>query len=619
MKKKIVAALIVLFILLSGVIMFFNYAKIVKKEYSKTIIKDLVRYLSSEKPIETWKISAGTSDNVTAALYEDGTLIISGTGKMTKEPWKSSYLKNIKKIIIESGITGLGSISDCNLFGNCENLKEIKADENSLYYTSEDGVLFNKDKTKLLRYPPAKEKEEYVVPDTVEEIVFRSFEGIKNLKKIVIPSSVTEANITNLMFENDKSLEEIVVDTDNTVYSSENGVLFNKDKTKLLVYPPKKEDIIYQVPSTVTGIAYQAFDWTEKLSKIIMPPLEKYYYTDNYGFPITSISLQEVVIDPSDPNLCSVDGVVFNKEQTKLLYFPTGRKGTYSISSGVREIEALAFANSKLTNINIPNNVTTIGYGVFDNCTNLTSVTVKCNSYAKSYMEENYEYELNINHITSTHLATVEPTCLEDGYSLYNCSCGENFETDYIDALGHSYGDWIIEEATFTTKGYKYRNCTRCQEKEEEEIAKIKVDISLNGDGSILAELNDDNTVLTISGRGGMKNYSYEEKYQNFPPWYSIREQIKSIVIKGESGNNVTTIGTNAFYNCTALTSVTIPNSVIVVGSGAFLDCSSLISVAIPNSSAEIGPHVFSGCTSLTSVTLPEQLKIIDVKLFWNC
>ena len=83
--------------------------------------------------------------------------------------------------------------------------------------------------------------------------------------------------------------------------------------------------------------------------------------------------------------------------------------------------------------------------------------------------------------------------------------------------------------------------------------------------------------------------------------------------------NSMTSIGQNAFYNCSGLTSITIPNSVTSIGSSAFSGCSGLTSVTIPNSVTSIGGYAFSRCTSLTSVTIPNSVKSIEQNAFYGC
>ena len=116
--------------------------------------------------------------------------------------------------------------------------------------------------------------------------------------------------------------------------------------------------------------------------------------------------------------------------------------------------------------------------------------------------------------------------------------------------------------------------------------------------------------VLTISGKGKMYDYSYDN---NRAPWYG--NYIKRIII----GDGITTIGRLAFQYCRALTSVTIPNSVTEIGEGAFDNCSSLTSVTIPNSVTKIGDSAFAGCRSLKNFTFGSGLQSIGREAFSGC
>ena len=81
----------------------------------------------------------------------------------------------------------------------------------------------------------------------------------------------------------------------------------------------------------------------------------------------------------------------------------------------------------------------------------------------------------------------------------------------------------------------------------------------------------------------------------------------------------VTCIGECAFYNCSSLTSITIPYSVTSIGNYAFNGCSSLTSITIPDSVTSIGNYAFNGCSSLTSITIPDSVTSIGDDAFSGC
>ena len=110
---------------------------------------------------------------------------------------------------------------------------------------------------------------------------------------------------------------------------------------------------------------------------------------------------------------------------------------------------------------------------------------------------------------------------------------------------------------------------------------------------------NTETATLTISGTGDMDDYGYGYDYSP-SPWYQYHSSIKNVSI----GNNVTSIGDWAFYNCTGLTSITIPDSVTTIGDYAFYYCTGITSIIIGKNVATIGCFVFGDCINLNSLTL---------------
>ena len=100
---------------------------------------------------------------------------------------------------------------------------------------------------------------------------------------------------------------------------------------------------------------------------------------------------------------------------------------------------------------------------------------------------------------------------------------------------------------------------------------------------------------------------------------YSGSVVIPSTVTYSGTTYSVTSIGSHAFYKCSRLTSVTIPNSVTSIGNQAFEYCIELTSVTIPNSVTSIDSYAFSGCSGLTSVTIPNSVTSIGEFAFYNC
>ena len=121
--------------------------------------------------------------------------------------------------------------------------------------------------------------------------------------------------------------------------------------------------------------------------------------------------------------------------------------------------------------------------------------------------------------------------------------------------------------------------------------------------------LTEDGT-LTISGTGALEDMARYSKH-----WAHSYAYIKKVVIE----EGITAIGTDAFYNCQALTSVSLPSTLTAIGNEAFGMCTSLTSIHIPDSVTSIGNGAFIHCWSLKDITLPSGMTVIGGQTFAHC
>lgn len=169
-------------------------------------------------------------------------------------------------------------------FSFCDRLKSIDVDENNPNYSSDDGVLYNKDKTKLLMLPPAKEGT-YVIPQGVVEIAANAVSSTA-ISGIDIPASVRKIRcldyssddaenekelVKRLLFGSSPNLTEINVAEDNGKFSSYDGILYNKSGSELLRCPQGKTTAL-EIPSFTRKITAYAFSGCEKLRSVTIPP-----------------------------------------------------------------------------------------------------------------------------------------------------------------------------------------------------------------------------------------------------------------------------------------------------------------------------------------------------------
>jgi hypothetical protein len=270
---------------------------------------------------------------------------------------------------------------------------------------SEDGVLFNKDKTVLIFYPPCKADKTYVIPDTVTFIDEKAFEGNVILTSVTIPDSVTKiwnnafrncegltdvtipAGIERIgqgAFDNCESLTHIGIDENNPYLSSEHKVLFNKDKTVLIRYYARKAEEHYVIPDSVTELDWFAFSGCKSLTGVTIP--EGVTYIGRHAFEGCG-ELKDIVLPRGLTSIAMA------------LFCHCDNLESIVIPDGVTEIEDTAFAHCKnLKSISIPDSVTTIYSGKyldwhpFYGCELLTNATYKGKTYSALRMVSGRPY-----------------------------------------------------------------------------------------------------------------------------------------------------------------------------------------------------------------------------------
>lgn len=375
------------------------------KKLTSIILTALI--LISVFAIGTFSVGAITSGYYHYVILDDGTArIIHYNGSDTKvtipneidrhtvtELARGSFSmssKNFDNISIPASVVDIqpGAFKLCGV-------EEIFVDSANLYYTSENGVLFNKDKTVLLAYPINDTQISYTIPKGVKTIEYAAFMFGSNLSNVIIPNTVTSINedafsyCSNLKdIEIPNSVTKIGRDAfDFSSCNKENGGYYIgdcligatddisgnfviKDGTRLVADNAvrQRESLVsISVPSSVEIIGEYAF-----------LQFGSYYDTDGvYKGYFKNINVAE-----DNKHFCSVDGVMFDKDKTELLYYPCGKEAsTYTVPSTVKKLGEVSFSDCLLEEINLPSNLKYIGDSAFQEC-----------SFKKITIPESVEY-----------------------------------------------------------------------------------------------------------------------------------------------------------------------------------------------------------------------------------
>lgn len=233
---------------------------------------------------------------------------------------------------------------------------------------------------------------------TVTEVDGNFLTSFQHITSISIPKTVTTIE-SHSYAHNGGGLESISVDADNTEFSAVDGVLFDKEQTRLIKYPAKKSGTSYTIPSTVTHVNMFSFAGSE-IASVTIPNsvkelgdnafcacknLNELYIPDSVnrigsGLAMGS-GITEYTVAPAHNYFVAVDGVLFTVDRKTLLSYPSANAAQeYTVPEGTEVIGYHAFGNSEnLTKVTLPTSVASVGSYAFFECYGLISAEIPDN------------------------------------------------------------------------------------------------------------------------------------------------------------------------------------------------------------------------------------------------
>lgn len=451
---------------------------------------------------------------------------------------------------------------DSSMVSGVTSLTEILVNEESTSYKSVDGVLYTKS-GELVIYPEGKTSTELVIPDGTVKLT-NTLSNKTKIAKVVIPASVKEIN--GNIFTGCTSLESIEVAEGNENFKAVDGVLYDKSGKTLLIYPAAKADTEYTILDGCTSLQSNSFRGNNNITTLNMPlSLETINSSAiNYANKLVNINLNEKATKIADNAFKSCSNL-------KNITYP----------NTIESIGDYAFNSTKITTLDIPQTVKSIGKNAFAGCSAITSEVVIPEGIT------------TLNEYTFSGCSKIPSIKIPEGVTefganaFYNCSSLKEIEIpstvnklgDYAFASCSSLKEILIPKGVTEIPNNTFRYCGS--------LASVKLPEGITTIGkeafyacSSLSTINIPSTVTILK----------EDIFYNCYELDNV-----------ELPSNLQTMEEGVFYNCRKLTSIKIPKSVKVIGASMLRNCSKLSEVIIYSKDAEFGKTVFGkNSTDLT-------------------
>jgi len=541
-----------------------------------------------------------------------------------------SGCENLTNFTIPAAVQNIGS----GIFASCSALTAITVDNGNNYWSAEDGVLLNKNKT-VLKCCPAGKTGSFTVPSTVTQIASAAFYNCTEIEEVILPDGLT--TIGSSAFYNCQSLESIIIPESVTMVDSyafeycPNLTAYCETTT-----PPSSQWAYrwngYEAPCSYV-FAYGAWNLDEDgvltVSKCLNFEGMSYYPWYSYIEDITSVVIEDGVTCIGNyafsgcSNLSSItipDGVTTIGEGA---FYECYSLTNITLPEGVTTIGYQAFYNcSNLETISIPNSITSIGSYAFNNCDNLT-YNYDDEAVAMYLGNEDNPFLCLVNKVlVGANSVTVNDDCkLIASSALTYLTIVEVPETvEYIGSCAFSGVKNVIYNGSATGSPWCATGVNATIE-DDFIYADEEKTILIGYTGSD-TEIVIPSTVIEIGENAFQFSNVTSVDMSNATNLTNIGEYAFSLCQKLESvvfPESLETIGNEAFYNCQSLTAVTIPSGVVTIGNEAFQFCNYIETLDLSNATSlqHIGNSAFQN-TQITEIVIPSSLKYIGNNAFFG-